>query len=102
MKLFSFKHLIIGLCMFAAAGMALALKPTHKIADTGPKIDLEVLILGDAPDAFLRLFADQRAVAEGARNSRLGNTCQACDISNSLGGFRVHFCILFYATGCII
>ena len=44
MKLFSFKHLIIGLCMFAAAGMALALKPTHKIADIGPKIDLEVLI----------------------------------------------------------
>jgi len=48
MKLISFKHLIIGLCMFAAAGMALALKPTHKIADNGPKIDLEVLI----PKAF--------------------------------------------------
>ena len=44
MKLISFKHLIIGLCMFAAAGMALALKPTHKIADVGPKIDLETMI----------------------------------------------------------
>ncbi|MBW8370381.1 MAG: EpsI family protein [Thiobacillus sp.] len=44
MKLISFKHLVIGLCMFVAAGMALALKPTHKIADAGPKIDLEVLI----------------------------------------------------------
>jgi len=44
MKLISFKHLIIGLCMFAAAGMALALKPTHKIADAGPKVDLETLI----------------------------------------------------------
>lgn len=44
MKLISFKHLVIGVCMFAAAGMALALKPTHKIADTGPKIDLETLI----------------------------------------------------------
>ena len=44
MKLISFKHLVIGLCMFAAAGMALALKPTNKIADGGPKVDLETLI----------------------------------------------------------
>lgn len=44
MKLISFKHLVIGLCMFAAAGMALALKPVHKLADSEPKIDLEVLI----------------------------------------------------------
>ena len=48
MKLISFKHLVIGLCMFAAAGMALALKPTIKVADSGPKVDLEVLI----PKAF--------------------------------------------------
>lgn len=48
MKLISFKHLVIGLCMFAAAGMAVALKPTHKVADTGPKVDLEVMI----PKAF--------------------------------------------------
>jgi EpsI family protein len=44
MRLISFKHLVIGLCMFAAAGMALALKPTAKVADAGPKVDLEVLI----------------------------------------------------------
>ena len=44
MKLISFKHLVIGLCMFAAAGVALALKPTTKLADSGPKIDLETLI----------------------------------------------------------
>lgn len=44
MKFISFKHLVIGLCMFAAAGMALALKPTVKVADSGPKIDLETLI----------------------------------------------------------
>ena len=44
MKLISFKHLVIGVCMFAAAGMALALKPTNKVADAGPKVDLEVLI----------------------------------------------------------
>lgn len=30
--------------MFAAAGMALALKPTHKIADSEPKVDLKALI----------------------------------------------------------
>ena len=44
MKLISFKHLVIGLCMFAAAGFALALKPTERMADSGPKVDLEVLI----------------------------------------------------------
>ena len=44
MKFISFKHLVIGLLMFASAGLALALKPTVKVADSGPKIDLEVLI----------------------------------------------------------
>lgn len=44
MKLFSFRHLVIGLCMFAAAGMALALKPTVRIVDSEPKLDLETLI----------------------------------------------------------
>lgn len=44
MQLISFKHLIIGLFMFAAAGVALALKPTDKVADVGTKVDLEVLI----------------------------------------------------------
>ncbi|HEY9146183.1 MAG TPA: EpsI family protein [Thiobacillus sp.] len=44
MKLISFRYLVIGLLMFAAAGMAMALRPTHKIADAEPKIDLEVLI----------------------------------------------------------
>lgn len=44
MKLISFKHLVIGLCMFAAAGMALALKPTAKVVTSESKIDLETLI----------------------------------------------------------
>lgn len=44
MKLISFKHLVIGLCMFSAAGLALALKPTQKVADSGPKIDLETMV----------------------------------------------------------
>lgn len=50
MKLISFKHLLIGLCMFAAAGMALALKPTAKLVDSESQINLETLIpaqLGD-------------------------------------------------------
>lgn len=48
MKLLSLKHLIIGLSMLGAAGLALALTPTQKLADSGPKIDLEALI----PKAF--------------------------------------------------
>lgn len=48
MQVLSFKHFVIGLFMLAAAGMALALKPTEKIADAGPKVDLETLI----PKAF--------------------------------------------------
>lgn len=44
MKLISFRHLVIGLCMFAAAGMALALKPTARLADAQSQIDLETLV----------------------------------------------------------
>src|SRR3569833_1305750 len=69
MKLISFKHLVIGLFMFAAAGMALALKPTHKIADSEPKIDLEVLIpktFGDwkIDESIVPLIADPKQEAE--------------------------------------
>lgn len=48
MQVLSFKHFVIGLFMLAAAGMALGLKPTEKVADAGPKVDLETLI----PKAF--------------------------------------------------
>lgn len=44
MKLISFKHLVIGVCMFAAAGLAMALKPTDKIANVESAINLETLI----------------------------------------------------------
>ncbi|NDP47078.1 MAG: EpsI family protein [Sulfuriferula multivorans] len=44
MKLISFKHLLIGFFMFAAAGMALALKPTAKLVDSEAQINLETLI----------------------------------------------------------
>jgi EpsI family protein len=69
MKLISFKHLVIGLCMFAAAGMALALKPTQKIADANPKVDLEVLIprqFGDwkTDETIVPLIADPELQAK--------------------------------------
>jgi EpsI family protein len=44
MKLLSFKHVVIGLCMFAAAGMALALKPTARLVDAESQVNLETLI----------------------------------------------------------
>jgi EpsI family protein len=37
-------HLIVGLAMIIAAGLALALTPREKIADQRPKIDLETMI----------------------------------------------------------
>lgn len=43
MKFLSLKHLMIGLCMFAGAGLALALKPTDKLADH-VQLELETLV----------------------------------------------------------
>jgi EpsI family protein len=40
----SLKHLLTGLAMLAAAGLAIAMTPTHKIADQGPKLNLETMI----------------------------------------------------------
>jgi EpsI family protein len=44
MKLFSVKHLFVGLAMLAAAGLSIAMKPTIKAADSGPKVNLESMI----------------------------------------------------------
>jgi EpsI family protein len=38
------KHLILGIAMLATAGLAVAMKPTEKIADKSPRIDLEAMI----------------------------------------------------------
>lgn len=43
MKL-SVRNIILMALMIAASGMAVALKPTKKIADQGPKVELETLI----------------------------------------------------------
>ncbi|MBN8778012.1 exosortase-associated protein EpsI, B-type [Thiobacillus sp.] len=81
MKLISFKHLVIGLCMFAAAGMALALKPTQKLANNEPKIDLEVLIpktFGNwkIDETIVPLIADpaQEALIQKIYNQTLART----------------------------
>lgn len=44
MKATNFRYLLIGFAMLAAAGLALAMTPTSKIADKGPKINLETMI----------------------------------------------------------
>ena len=50
------KNLILLVLMLAASGLALALRPTHKIAAYGPAIDLETIIP--------RTFGDWRAEKE--------------------------------------
>ncbi len=81
MQVLSLKNLVIGLCMLAAAGMALALKPTEKVADAGPKVDLETLIpkkFGDwKMDAnIVQLIANpvQQAVIDEIYNQTLTRT----------------------------
>ena len=44
MKLINFKHLVIGACMFAAAGLAIALVPDKKVSDVSGRVDLEGVI----------------------------------------------------------
>lgn len=58
MKLISFKNLVIGLCMFSAAGLALALKPTVKLTSEESPISLETLI----PEQFGDWKMDQTIV----------------------------------------
>lgn len=81
MERISFKHLVIGLCMFTAAGMAIALKPTIKISDHEPKIDLEVLIpktFGDwkMDETIVPLISDpeQKALLNKIYNQTLART----------------------------
>jgi EpsI family protein len=44
MKAINSTHLLIGLAMLAAAGLALALTPRLKMADHGPKISLDAMV----------------------------------------------------------
>lgn len=38
------RNIILLVLMLAAAGMAIAMRPTHKIADKGPKVELETMV----------------------------------------------------------
>lgn len=58
MKFINLRHLIIGIAMLAAAGLALALTPREKIADQGPKVDLEAMI----PKQFGEWVMDEKVV----------------------------------------
>lgn len=44
MKLVSYKHLFIGVAMLAATGLAVAMKPSQKMADHDTKFSLETII----------------------------------------------------------
>lgn len=44
MRLISLRHIVVGLAMVVASGMAVALKPTKLAAHDGPKVSLEVMI----------------------------------------------------------
>lgn len=77
----SLKHLIIGLSMLAAAGLAYALTPRERIADQGPKINLETLIpkqFGQwkIDETVLPLIADpkQQALISKIYNQTLNRT----------------------------
>jgi EpsI family protein len=50
--------LIVAALMFAASAAAVALRPTHKLADAGPKVDLEAMI----PRQFADWRIDDRVV----------------------------------------
>ncbi len=77
----SIKHLVIGLTMLAAAGLAYALTPRERIADQGPKIDLETMIpkqFGQwkLDETVLPLIADpqQQALINKIYNQTLSRT----------------------------
>lgn len=58
MRALNLKHLIIGIAMIAAAGLAVAITPREKIADHGPKVDLETMI----PKQFGEWAMDEKIV----------------------------------------
>lgn len=39
-----YRNVIIAVCMLAASGAAMAIRPSHRIADEGPKVELEKII----------------------------------------------------------
>lgn len=58
MKFINLRYLLIGIAMLAAAGLAIAITPREKIADQGPKVDLETMI----PKQFGEWKLDEKIV----------------------------------------
>jgi EpsI family protein len=77
----SLRHLLIGLAMFAAVGLAAALTPREKVADLGPRIDLETMIPKQFGDwkvddsiAPVQISPDLRAALNKIYNQTLART----------------------------
>ncbi len=62
----NFRYLIIGIAMLVAAGLAFALTPHARVADQGPKIDLEAMI----PVQFGEWVIDENVVPVQANPSQ--------------------------------
>lgn len=58
MQIIKTRFLTIGIAMLAAAGLAVAITPREKIADQGPKVDLETMI----PKQFGEWRVDENTV----------------------------------------
>ena len=81
MQLINLRYLIIGIVMLAAAGLAVAITPREKIADNGPKVDLETMIpkqFGewrvDEAIAPLQISPDRQASLDKIYNQTLSRT----------------------------
>jgi len=55
---FKVPNLLIGIVMIAAAGLALAITPTHHVADQGPRVNLDTMI----PKHFGDWAVDEKVV----------------------------------------
>ncbi len=62
MKTFNLKYLLIGAALLIAAGSAIAVRPTHHLANDGPKVDLETMIPQKIGDWQLEKVANNQLV----------------------------------------
>jgi EpsI family protein len=87
MKLIPFRAVLVLVAMLLATGLSVAAKPRTKVADQGPKIDLEQIV----PKAFGEWTMDERIVPvlpspdQQALLSKIYNQTLARTYSNSKG-----------------
>jgi len=92
MKTFNLRTILTGLAMLAVAGLAIAITPTSKIADQGPKIDLETMIpkqFGEwkMDETIVPLLADPR---QTALLNKIYNQTLSRTYANSRGNLEMH------------